>query len=121
MIDGSNETVPPNLPQPPPPPSMPPPVPGTGSSSRLPYRATVPVRAVNAGVYPAADKSVGVAYLLWLFLGVFGVHHFYLGKVGRGIGYLLTCAWLTIGLWIDLFTLPAQVKSVNAQRRAGFR
>jgi len=100
---------------------MPPPVPGTGSSSHLLYRAPVPVQAVNVGSYPAADKSVGVAYVLWFFVGLFGGHHFYLGNVGRGIGYLLTGAWLTIGLWIDLFTLPAQVKSVNAQRRAGRR
>lgn len=58
-------------------------------------------------------KSTGVAYLLWFFLGVFGGHHFYLGKTGRAIGYLLTAGWLGVGLVIDLFTLPAQVKQVN--------
>ena len=100
---------------------MPPPVPGTGLSSHFRYGAPAQVPAFNPGIYPTADKSVGVAYLLWLLLGLFGAHHFYLGKVGRGIGYFFTCAWLTIGLWIDLFTLPAQVKLLNAQRRAGLR
>jgi len=54
-------------------------------------------------------------------LGWFGAHHFYLGQSGRGVGYLLTCAWLTVGWWVDLFTLPSQVKRINFGRRAGLR
>jgi hypothetical protein len=27
-----------------------------------------------------AEKSVSVAYGLWFFLGLFGVHHFYLNR-----------------------------------------
>ncbi|TNM37667.1 TM2 domain-containing protein [Nocardioides albidus] len=69
----------------------------------------------------APAKSLAIAYLLWLFLGIFGVHHFYLSKVGRGVGYLLTFAWCTIGWWIDLFTLPAQVRQVNLARSMGRR
>lgn len=107
---------------PPPPSSMPPPVPGTGLSAQHQYAATSPVEAASIGLYPIyGDKSLGVAYLLWLFLGWLGVHHFYLGKVGRGIGYLLTLAWFTIGWWVDLFTLPAQVKRINFERRVGLR
>ena len=68
-----------------------------------------------------SDKSLGLSYLLWFFLGFLGVHHFYLGKVGRGIGYLLTFGWFMIGLVVDLFTLPSQVRRVNYERRAGFR
>lgn len=89
-------------------PPPPPPVPAYAPQ----YVQTVPA---------APDKSTGVAYLLWFFIGVFGVHHFYLGKTARGVGYLLTLGWLTIGLWIDLFTLPSQVRAINAQRRAGVR
>ena len=66
-------------------------------------------------------KSVGVAYVLWFFFGLLGIHHFYLGKTGRGLLWLFTGALLTVGLWIDLFTLPAQVRQVNAQRAAGIR
>lgn len=62
------------------------------------------------------EKQVGTAYLLWFFLGVLGVHQFYLGKTGKGISYLLTFGWLGIGLLIDLFTLGKQVREVNAAR-----
>ncbi|MGE0171033.1 TM2 domain-containing protein [Nocardioides sp.] len=79
------------------------------------------VAAHHPGAYARPDKSLGVAYVLWLFLGFFGVHHFYLGKVGRGIGYLLTFGWFMIGLLVDLFTLPSQVHRVNAERRMGLR
>ena len=55
------------------------------------------------------------------FRGLLGIHHFYLGKTGRGLLWLFTLGLLTIGLWIDLFTLPAQVRQVNAQRAVGIR
>lgn len=59
-------------------------------------------------------KSKFIAYLLWFFLGLFGVHRFYLGKVGSGILYLLTGGLFGIGWFIDLFTLSSQVDSYNA-------
>ncbi len=31
------------------------------------------------------SKSVGAAYLLWFFLGVFGMHRFYLGDAKTGM------------------------------------
>ena len=46
------------------------------------------------GIFSAATpngKSKFVAALLALFLGGFGIHKFYLGKVGWGIAYLLFC------------------------------
>ena len=64
-------------------------------------------------------KSLGVAYVLWFSLGILGVHHFYLGKVGRGILWLLTAGVFGVGWLIDLFTLPAQLRAVNAQRAVG--
>jgi hypothetical protein len=66
-------------------------------------------------------KSTGVAYLLWFFLGVFGAHKFYLGRVGMGFAYLFTLGFLSVGLWIDLFTLPRQIRQANAVRRAEIR
>ena len=59
-------------------------------------------------------KSKLIAYLLWFFLGVFGVHRFYLGKVGSGILYLFTLGVFGIGWFIDLFTLGGQVDTKNA-------
>jgi len=58
-------------------------------------------------------KSKGVAYLLWLFLGIFGAHRFYLEKIGTGILYLLTGGFFGIGWFIDLFTLSGQVDTYN--------
>lgn len=64
-------------------------------------------------------KSKGTAYLLWLFLGVFGAHCFYLEKVGKGILYLFTAGLCGIGLLYDLFTLGGQVDTYNALHKSG--
>ncbi|WP_061960545.1 TM2 domain-containing protein [Demequina flava] len=69
---------------------------------------------------PYRAKSLPIAYILWFFLGIFGVHHFYLGKVGRGLLYLFTAGIFGIGWIVDLFTLPAQTRQVNTQRALGF-
>lgn len=68
-------------------------------------------------------RSITVAYLMMLFglVGVSGIQHFYQGKIGRGILWLLTWGLLGIGTIIDLFTLPSQVKTINARRAVGIR
>jgi len=68
---------------------------------------------VSSSVAPAQQKSVGIAYLLWFFLGVLGGHQFYLGRTGRAISYIFTFGWLGIGLLIDLFTMSKQVAQAN--------
>ncbi len=66
-------------------------------------------------------KEIGIAYAMMLFSlgGVCGVQHFYMGKVGRGILWLLTFGLLGVGLLVDLVTLPQQVKNINARRAVG--
>lgn len=64
-------------------------------------------------------KSTGVTYLLWLFFGLLGIHQFYMGKIGRGVLYLLTGGVFGIMWFIDLFTIPGQMRNVNAQRAVG--
>jgi TM2 domain-containing membrane protein YozV len=59
-------------------------------------------------------KSKGIAYLLWFFLGAFGIHKFYLDKIAIGIIYLLTGGLFMIGWIYDLFTLGNQVDVYNA-------
>ncbi len=51
----------------------------------------------------AGQKSKLVAFLLCWFLGAWGIHRFYVGKIGTGILYLLTCGCCGIGTIIDVF------------------
>ncbi|MEG1777499.1 MAG: TM2 domain-containing protein [Angelakisella sp.] len=59
------------------------------------------VVAGNNGV----PKHKWVAFFLCLLFGMFGVHRFYVGKVGTGILYLLTLGFLGIGIALDLFMI----------------
>jgi TM2 domain-containing membrane protein YozV len=59
------------------------------------------------------ERELWVAYLLWFFLGLIGVHKFYVGKIGMGILYIFTGGIFMIGWLIDLFTLPSQVRKYN--------
>lgn len=59
-------------------------------------------------------KSKSTAYVLWLFLGIFGAHKFYLGKTGIGILYFFTFGLFGFGWIIDAFTLGGQVDMYNA-------
>ena len=68
-----------------------------------------------------APKSTAVTYVLWFFLGVLGIHQFYMGKIGRGLLYLFTAGVFGIMVIVDLFTIPSQVRTVNAQRAVGIR
>lgn len=52
-----------------------------------------------------SGKSRTVALLLCLFLGIFGIHNFYLGKYIKGTIYLLTCGLFGIGWFIDLMLI----------------
>ena len=47
------------------------------------------------------EKSQSIAIALWFFLGIIGVHRFYLGHIGLGVLYLLTGGLCGIGWLID--------------------
>lgn len=51
------------------------------------------------------QKSKLVTLLLCWFLGTFGVHRFYTGKIGTGILYLLTGGLCGFGIIVDLIML----------------
>lgn len=59
------------------------------------------------------QKELWVAYVLWFFGGLFGLHKFYLGKIGWGVLYLLTGGLFFFGWFLDLFLLPSQVRRFN--------
>jgi TM2 domain-containing membrane protein YozV len=65
--------------------------------------------------YTVPVRTVGAAYLWWLFLGGIGAHKFYLGRPGWDVVYAFTLGLLWFGLLYDLFTLPSQVRAANAK------
>lgn len=48
-----------------------------------------------------SEKRILPAFLLCFFLGCFGVHRFYVGKVGTGVLQLITLGGLGIWALID--------------------
>jgi TM2 domain-containing membrane protein YozV len=63
--------------------------------------------------YVAGRKSYNVSWVLLTFLGIFGVHRFYLGKWLTGLLWLLTGGLLLLGVLYDYWTLNRQVDEVN--------
>lgn len=49
-----------------------------------------------------------VSFFLCLFLGFFGAHKFYEGKIGMGILYIFTLGLCFVGWIIDLFRILAK-------------
>jgi len=67
--------------------------------------------------FTAGSVDYTVAWLLLTFLGVFGLHRFYLGKFITGIIYLLTLGLFGFGLLYDLWTMNGQVSEVNQRNQ----
>jgi TM2 domain-containing membrane protein YozV len=68
-----------------------------------------------SGRYTPGRCDYSVAFFLHFFLGVFGIHRFYLRKPLTGILYLLTAGLLGIGWLYDLFNLNQQVDERNRE------
>lgn len=64
--------------------------------------------------YKAGVNDYTLAWLLLTFLGVFGIHRFYLGKWLTGILWLCTAGLLGMGYLYDLWTLNGQVSEANS-------
>ncbi len=72
-------------------------------------------------VFEANRKSVGVAYLLWIFLGALGAHRFYAGATRTAIAQLVLAlsvvGWLVLIPWLlaDLVLIPGLVRDRNME------
>lgn len=70
--------------------------------------------------YEQARKDEAIGVLLALFLGCFGLHHFYLRRNGLGLLYLLffwTGITAILG-FIECFFMPGRVRDYNAVQAA---
>jgi TM2 domain-containing membrane protein YozV len=52
---------------------------------------------------PFSPKKRSMVILLCIFFGLFGVHRFYLGKIGTGIIMILTLGGFGIWAIVDFF------------------
>ena len=71
--------------------------------------------------YEAVRRDEVVGILLALFLGTFGIHHFYLRRTGLGVLY---CCFFWTGIpailgFLECFFMPGRVREFNAIQAAG--
>lgn len=59
------------------------------------------------------ERSLVIAYILWLILGIIGAHKLYLKRPFMALLYLFTLGLFLIGWIVDLFTMAEQVDDCN--------
>ena len=77
-------------------------VPGTGLSYTTSGDRPASVPAAQR---PTSPKSKAVVLPLCIFLGVLGVHRYYVGKIGTGVIWTLTAGFFGIGWIVDIFAV----------------
>ncbi|NIA04674.1 MAG: NINE protein [Proteobacteria bacterium] len=68
--------------------------------------------------FTAGPIDYSLAWILLIFLGLFGIHRMYMGKWVTGIIYLLTLGLFGLGYIYDLWTLNDQITLINGRTRA---
>ena len=58
--------------------------------------------------------NYNLTWILLTFLGIFGIHRFYMGKIFTGLIYLCTAGLLGLGILYDFLTLNEQLSEKNA-------
>lgn len=67
--------------------------------------------------YKTGPINYSVAWILLVYLGIFGAHRFYMGKWLTGLLYLISAGCFGIGIFYDFWTINGQIDELN--RRAG--
>ena len=68
--------------------------------------------------FTSGSVDYNLAWLLLVFLGFFGIHRLYMGKIWTGILYLLTFGLCGLGYIYDMWTLNDQITLINGEPRA---
>lgn len=63
--------------------------------------------------FVAGPVNYNLTWILLTFLGAFGVHRFYMGKIFTGLLYLFTLGLLGLGVLYDFLTLNEQISDAN--------
>ena len=70
--------------------------------------------------YVEGGLNYTACWVLLTFLGIFGLHRFYQGKIVTGLLYLLTGGLCLVGVIYDYWTLNDQVSAQNVERSVGY-
>ena len=91
----------------------------SGARAAHPQFGAISADARAIMLFEANRRSNLVAYLLWLFLGLFGAHNFYLRRTGVAItqlilssimvGMVVTIPWVIV----EVFLIPGWVRRQN--------
>ena len=63
--------------------------------------------------FKSGDTDYSIGWILLTFLGLFGIHRFYMGKIITGIIYLISGGIFGIGWIYDFWTLNSQISEIN--------
>ncbi len=70
-----------------------------------------PAENMSSQYYPpyavVSGKNRTVSLVLCFLLGFWGVHYFYVGRIGMGILYIFTCGLFGIGWIVDIIRIIA--------------
>jgi TM2 domain-containing membrane protein YozV len=81
-------------------------------------------RVTRTAALDGAGKNIAVAYLLWWFVGILGIHRFYLERPKTGLVQLLLLifgwlplflGWIALGIWwlLDAYFVQEYVRQYN--------
>ena len=82
---------------------------GTGGN----YKISTNRYLIYAKEYDNQKKSSVIAYILWLFLGILGIHRFYVGDFFKGILLFFTLGGFFIGWLVDFVFLQKRIEEYN--------
>lgn len=79
---------------------------------------------IDLFLIPGMDRDAGerfvsgptdynLTWILLTFLGIFGIHRFYMGKIFTGLIYLFTGGLFLLGVLWDFITLNEQISEKN--------